>query len=324
MDKLNVLYTTDSKFFPNMLTSIYSLLENNKDIYINIHIIESNITKEQRLLLDSLIEIYNNCNLNIYNIKDLQYYIDLFNIPKWRNTDIANARLFASKFINEDKVLYLDSDTLIVNSLKDILNVNTNAPISAVKEIYVPDHLKNYLTTYYNSGVLYLNYETWNKEDYLQKLYNTLNNIKTELIFPDQDLLNLTVNENINTLDMSYNILTYIYLYNKYSFSRNKFFTNNENYYKEDKIYDSLNNPRILHMLEYFYTKPWNKNNIHPFNDIYKEYRTIWDKEFKQEENNNILAQIRLLSYINMLMKCILSEEMNNNIKTKIKTILKP
>jgi len=324
MDKLNVLYTTDSKFFPNMLTSIYSLLENNKDIYINIHIIESNLTKEQKTLLDTLLDLYNNCNLNIYNIKYMQKYIDLFNLPKWRNTDIANARLFASEFINEDKVLYLDSDTLIVNSLKDILNVNTNAPISAVKEIYVPNHLKDYLNCYYNSGVLYFNYETWNKDNYLQKLYNTLNNIKTELIFPDQDLLNLTINKNINTLDMSYNILTYIYLYNKYSFSRNKFFKNNENYYKEDEIYDSLNNPHILHMLEYFYTKPWNKNKIHPFNDIYKEYRTIWDKEFKQEENNNILAQIKLLSYINMLMKCTLSDKMNESIKSKVKTILKP
>ena len=45
MKKYNFLYTTDNNYFIHMLTSIYSLLENNKDIYLNIHIIEDNLSE---------------------------------------------------------------------------------------------------------------------------------------------------------------------------------------------------------------------------------------------------------------------------------------
>lgn len=324
MNKLNILYTTDNNYFTHMLTSLYSLLKNNKDIFLNIHIIETNLTKENYLLLDTIINNYNNCNLNIYNLKELQYYIDLFDIPKWRNTDIGNARLFASELINEDKILYLDCDTIITSSLKDLSKYYFNTPISAVKEFTIPIHLRNKLINYYNSGVIYFNYKSWNEEDCIRELYNTLSIEKNNLIYPDQDLLNLALTERINTLDISYNIFSYIYEINKYRFIRNKYFTKNPNYYKEEEITESLNNPHILHMLEYLYIRPWEQNKIHPFNDIYREYREIWDKDFKQEKNNNILVQIKLLSYINILMKCLLSEETNNNIKSKVKRILKP
>lgn len=48
MAKYNILYTSDSNYFCHMMTSIFSLLENNKDVNLIIHIIEDSFTNEQK------------------------------------------------------------------------------------------------------------------------------------------------------------------------------------------------------------------------------------------------------------------------------------
>ena len=53
MKEYNILYTTDNNYFIHMLTSIYSLIENNKDIFLNINIIEDNLEEiNKKILID--------------------------------------------------------------------------------------------------------------------------------------------------------------------------------------------------------------------------------------------------------------------------------
>ena len=147
----NFLYTADSNYFNHMYLSIYSLLKNN--LYpLTVHIIESGFTKEQMCKLETLFSLYENASFEIYSIDKLKNIMEHYSIPKWRGTDIANARLFSSEIIDVDKVLYIDCDTIISSSLKDVFN-NSNA-VSAVREINIQEHVKDRLEHYYNSGVL--------------------------------------------------------------------------------------------------------------------------------------------------------------------------
>ena len=90
MTKFHVLYTTDHNYFPHMLTSIYSLAENNKNNNIKVHIIEDGFTDEDFYNLDQLNDLYDNIDIKRYNIDKIAELMKHFNIPKWRNTDIAN------------------------------------------------------------------------------------------------------------------------------------------------------------------------------------------------------------------------------------------
>ena len=103
----------------------------------------------------------------MYSIDKLKSIMDKYSIPKWRETDIANARLFSSKIIDVDKILYIDSDTIVTSSLKDVFNTNISSPISAVREMNVPSHLVGRLESYYNSGVLLIDYGICNEIDLL-------------------------------------------------------------------------------------------------------------------------------------------------------------
>ena len=68
MTKFHVLYTTDHNYFPHMLTSIYSLAENNKNNNIKVHIIEDGFTDEDFYNLDQLNDLYDNIDIKRYNI----------------------------------------------------------------------------------------------------------------------------------------------------------------------------------------------------------------------------------------------------------------
>ena len=318
----NILYTTNKYYFYHMLTSIYSLLENNKECNITIHIIEDNISAYQRNLLENIYLKYSNIKINIYPIKLIQKFIDKYNIPKWRGTDIANARLFAREIIdNVNKILYIDSDTIIKNSLTELFNNECNNPISAVKEINIPSHMKNLINEYYNSGVILFDYKLWDKENYTKRLYDGVKNLDIQLIFPDQDLMNIIFYKEIATLSPDYNIFPFIYDILKYPYLAKLYFNKIENYYSYDEVVNSLKNPHIFHLLGYLYARPWFENKIHPFNKFYDEYRMHWDNNYQKQENS-LLYNSEIFPIMNILMKSLLSNNLNeilkNNVKKKI------
>jgi len=303
MKKYNFLYTTDNNYFIHMLTSIYSLLENNKDIYLNIHIIEDNLSELNKNRLYYLSELYSNVKINIYSIKLIEDIMNKFNIPKWRNTNIANARLFANEIIKDvDIILYLDSDTIIDNNLKDVFNYN-NSAIAAVKDITMPQHIEGKLNEYYNSGVLLFNYNIWENEHCIDKIYKILKS-ENDLIYPDQDLINLAI-EDITTLSISYNIYPIIKKFEDHPFLAKRYYDKKDYFYQYKEIIEALKKPHIYHNLSYLRAKTWERNKVHPYNEIYGYYRKIWEPDFELDSAKSIYANSKTIDYINILKKSL-------------------
>lgn len=324
--RYNFLYTSDSNYFNYMYLSIYSLLKNN-DYPLTIHIIESGFTKEQNEKLEKLFNLYSNATLKMYSIDKLKSIMDKYSIPKWKETDIANARLFSSKIIDVDKILYIDSDTIVTSSLKDVFNTNISSPISAVREMNVPSHLSGRLESYYNSGVLLIDYRICDEIDLLRRLFDTLNKASIQLIYPDQDLLNLTLSEQIGTLLPEYNInpLTYDMVFNYPIISKKYLEERFNTFYKMEELIKSYQNPRIYHLLQYIHTRPWIKNNVHVFNEIYDEYsKDLFGVVYKIKQDDeiySILCSMNLFKTISVILE-VTSLEERFKIKDKVKKII--
>ena len=90
MERLDVLYTVNNKYVDVMLASILSLIENGK-VNIRLHIITSDLTKEDYY---KIANILNKFNIEYYFYNFNKFDIEKYHMPKWRNTDVANARLF--------------------------------------------------------------------------------------------------------------------------------------------------------------------------------------------------------------------------------------
>lgn len=317
----NFLYTCNSNYFNYMYISIYSLLENN-NFPITIHIIEFNFTSEQILKLEKLFDLYPNASLKFYPFGLLKDSIDKISLPKWRGTDIANARLFAREILDVDKVLYIDSDTIIDSSLENVFS-NIESPVNAVRELVIPNHMKPYLNEYYNSGVLLFDYKLWDELACDKLLFDTKNNIKFKLIYPDQDLLNLAFYGSIGTLDPKYNAYPLVYnMIRKHPKLTKKYFDRHDNFYEYNKLIDSYSNPCIYHLIDYVKSRPWIENRVHPFNDIYECYMNNSDIEIAKIKATSRLSSIEMLSLITILLQISFPEEYD--VKGKIRKILYP
>lgn len=324
MNKYHILYATSEKYFPHMMTSIYSLLENNKDLSFHINIVENDFTYEHKQLLDGLLSLYPNSDLIFYDVIDFDILTDLHRLPKWRGSDISNAKLFASELLeNVDKILYLDSDTLVVDSIKPLLNAKLSHPISAVMEPKIPKRMLGTLDTYYNSGVLLFDGEKMDHGDCVSMIYNTLRNNEVELLYPAQDILNVALQSRIGNLDLSYNITPYINDLSKHPILLKKFCAENASFYTEEEIIEAVSHPRILHHSAYLNSRVWDDNRIHPFRKQYKYYRNLWDDDFQKDKNDSILTKIPFLPYLNMAANSFFPESTCKKIKSNVKQKVK-
>lgn len=318
MNNYHILYTADHQYFSHMLTSIYSLMENNNKRKITVHIIEDQFTEEDNRNLDILNDLYSNLTIKRYSIHKLDKLMDPYHLPKWRGSDVTNARLFAHEIIEDtDKLLYLDSDTIIVDSLDELFSKKTTSSVSAVKEIEIPNHIKEKVSTYYNSGVILFDYDLWEQEDCFSELYTILRNADIELIYPDQDLLNLALSERITPLSPTYNIYPAIEKMKKHPLVARKFY-HDHSFYTYKEIKEALAHPHILHNLEYLHSRAWKENIIHPFNEEYELYRSIWDPSFEREPNDDFLANTSITPYLNMMCKSFFPEKVHQKIKQRI------
>lgn len=319
-DYYHVLYTEDKNYFPHMVTSLYSLLENNKSSNFMIHIMESGYTKAEDKILEDIINLYSNCNIQVYDISKIFFPMRKFDLPKWRGTDMAYARLFFQKVIpNVSKLLYLDCDTTIVDSLDALFEKETSTPVAAVKEIVIPSHIKGKLDTYYNAGVLLFNYELWEKEACFDTIYKTLQNLDVALLFADQDLLNLSLNQKITLLNIKYNITPIIATTVQHPFIARKFYQDRPYFYSQKEIEEALQNPHILHNLSYLQARVWQQNKVHPFNSYYEDYRKLWDSHYQKEKNKNLLSNLSFAPFFNLALKTYASEDYYQKIKKLIK-----
>jgi lipopolysaccharide biosynthesis glycosyltransferase len=201
------------------------------------------------------------------------------------NTQVANARLFFQKILKEqvekmDRMLYLDSDTIILGDLSGLLN--KEAPIYAVRDNTPSSYAKGLgLSTYYNSGVLYIDVKKWLEENYQEQIENYIeNNQGKKFTYPDQDILNVVLQGQITELSREYNMAPYAYAL------RDEKLTNYCKRYNVplDELLLARNNPKILHSTGLLGIKPWTDNEVNPYNDIFRRYLYKVNPEFELQE----------------------------------------
>lgn len=317
MKKINVLYTLDHKYVKYMLVSLYSLLENNKDIDITIHIICDKFEIEDYKIIESIISEFKNTNVFFYNFQKIENIIDEYNISSWRDKKIPNARLFFNEYIKEsENLLYLDSDTIILNSLKGLKNYQ--GTISMVQDSMPKSHYQNLsipLKKYYNSGVLWIDIKKWQENDCNNKIREILKE-NIPYIFPDQDIINMALKDEIKALPPEYNLFSidsYFSLpllfryYDHYDIER----------YSKEELKQARNNPIILHSTPFYYWNGWQKKAIHPYLKYYKEYFSKLNMDLDIDEN--LIKKNPFLFKLFLYLKLMCPKEIKEKIKEYIK-----
>lgn len=251
---MNIVFAINKTYIQHFLVALKSIEKNRKiDEEFKIHILYIDLLESDK---DLIKEEFSNLTLKFY---DLSYFdFSQFFISGHINYE-TYLRIIAPTIINEDKVLYLDSDLIVRDSLKELYSTDiTNFAIAAVSdpigqirkgELGIPDQF-----SYFNAGVLLMNLDYWRREKLSEILINYIYEMKNKLQYWDQDALNAKLYNQVVLLDAKWNIQT-------------------QSFCSDSIEIDSLNNPYIIHFTGA--SKPWHISCENPFKDEYLEYLSL-------------------------------------------------
>lgn len=177
--------------------------------------------------------------------------------------------LLPSMLPDLDKVIYLDCDLVVNGDLKDLWNFDVNGVALAM----APDHMYKDATTlerlkmtngeYLNSGVIVMNLEYWRKHDVQNRVLAFIEENGTNLIYFDQDALNVTLQNERRKLPIKYDCTPYHLLRNLDNFP--------------SEIHEEIRKARIAPTIFHYMgpTKPWSLGSYVPGKELFKKYQRL-------------------------------------------------
>ncbi len=275
---MNILIAINKKYIKQaniLLNSIqYSNMKEKFDIYILHRELEKSDEKR----------IYNNLNIEQFNMHFIKIENnDIQSLPTYEKRYPVEIyfRIFASKYLPKDldKILYLDADTIVINSLKELYETkfDGNYYIAAT-------HVKNVLQKineirlninedepYINTGVLLINLKELRKTDIEKEVSKFIKKNEKKLILPDQDIIVSIYGKKIKLVDSL-----------KYNLGERTLNAYNLNHPKNPiGLRWICKNTVIIHY--YGKSKPWNKQYIGKLACFYHKIEKIMRRNAKEK-----------------------------------------
>lgn len=214
-----------------------------------------------------------------------------------------------------DKVIYLDCDTIVNGSLKELWNTEMGDYAVAGVRDRVNDSIRLYNRLrypihdgYINAGVLLINLKKWREFHVFDRAKEIVKAMPKALKNHDQDIINILFHDSKQILPFRYNLLEYYLYVEEWLYLDRK-------YYPE--IIDACQNPSIIHFC--MPQKPWHYECINPFKDLYYKYRkmTPWPevelthKVQKQSRKQKVKMLLGRLGLYHIESKPTLRREVN-------------
>lgn len=282
MIEYNICYSLDSKYIEQLAVSMCSVLKNSLcNEKINFYILDGGLSVEEKSEIESLKKIkdfsikyikmnneeFLNCPLNVIKKGD-----------KMEPTHVTLPAYFRIKLpslLKElDRVLYLDCDVIVRTSLKELFekNVKDIAVLMTLDAESQKEAQRLGIKRYFNSGILLINLDYWRKNDVENRLFDYINNNGTKILWFDQDVINVVLEDEIGEISNKWN-----YQYFQYENVDNQEFSQSS----------------IIHMAGRF--KPWLMPFEHPVYDLYYYYLsfTPWRKNITLYQNMSMGKRLK-------------------------------
>ncbi len=210
-------------------------------------------------------------------------------------------RLFVTEYVPQDvdRVLYLDSDTIIEGDLHELWETDFEGCYMAGVDDCLSSKYRKIVEisdngVYCNAGVLLLNVKKWREDNITQKFVDEIVKKNGYFVFNEQSLLNYAFSGKVKVLDQKYNVnsLVYVFSYKEllklrkpYKFS-----------YSPQELDEARENPIITHFTGLFYVarRPWIEKSDHPHKDAFDRYykMTPWAEIPLSADNRSKASKI--------------------------------
>lgn len=217
-NEIPIFFAVDDKYIPFLSVTIQSLIDNiTSDCKYILKILYTKIEKENMVKIKK----YESENIEVEFV-DLSEYIKEIN-DKLYTRDYYSKTTYFRLFLPElypqyDKVIYLDSDVVLLEDVAHLYNVDMGdnllaaAPDAIIQTIEVfrkyseaVVKVKSY-KDYFNAGVLVMNLKELRKFKFQEKFIDALSKIKYS-VAQDQDYLNSICMGRVKKIEYGWNVM---------------------------------------------------------------------------------------------------------------------
>lgn len=278
--KKAIVLAGDCIYTSQLETTIKSILYHNRDL--NIYILNQDIMPDWFRKPRKMARMLGS---DIIDVKLPEQVV----FQQWSKQDhisaIAYARYFIADYIPEDKVLYLDSDLIVNDSLEGLFTINLGDKwLAAVRDTE---------GVTFNTGVLLINNAKWKQENIKELLITQ--SIETLKIVAegrfknfngDQTIFNQVVKDNWLELDRRFNL--------QVGHDVVAFYSNWPNFFDESSY-----RPVVLHFLSH--RKPWTTLIANRYRDLWWDFH---DLEWTQILQHHV-GEFELISPLDKEFSCL-------------------
>ena len=247
-EPLRAIYASDDGYVGLAAVSAVSLLKHNPDAQINL--LGYKLTPDSIDLVRSRVEGHGGSFCH-FDVTPLIGKLESLKVAHYTSYAIF-ARMFIPELIRtDDRILYLDCDTLVTDRLDDLMNLELHGHAFALALDAVHPAYKKVISLppdkpYYNSGVMLMDLATWREHDCSGRFMEELSQPHGRIILPEQDVIARMLGDEVETLPSKWNFLSQFILQRR------------------------TDHPAIYHFSGNTLGRPWFTSSKHPMREAYR------------------------------------------------------
>lgn len=267
---MDVVYSSSDAYSCCTGVSLFSLYLNNKDIKeLNVHILSTDISDNNK---QKLKEVANEFHRELDIIDAKQDFIDEANrlhLQLLRGAYNTYSRVVLNRWFSHlDKIMVIDSDTMVCGSIKEAWDLNIEQyMLAAVPELAIyseSSHLEdpglvNSIPLYYNMGICVVNLKKWREDDIESLIVSSIESERPVFKIADQSIINKYVGNQITRLPLKFNYYSTVH---NISYKTINSVFDKKILFTEKEYIESANAPAIIHYFGHSFERPWFKNSI--------------------------------------------------------------
>ena len=251
---INVVYACNKAYIRQTVISMVSVLKHNPKV--KFYLVLDNCSDEEETFVEYYLGKYSS-SAEIFDMRKAFPFID-FN-KEDRHPETIYVKLFLDQIINDEKVLYLDSDVIVCDTLEPLFERDMSNEVAAgVLMPYSSKVKERTMTTpgepYICDGVVIFNLKCWKSEKKSELCLQYI--LKNQGCPPmlSEGTLNRIAEGEIGILEPRYNLMPSMLVYNLEQI---------RSLFKADCYYDDMvqmsvakENPAIVHFMNELYDRP--------------------------------------------------------------------
>lgn len=272
--RLCVAYAADDNYAKHQGISMLSLFQSNQEFEeIDVFVLDCGISDRNQEKLQGIAEEYGR-KIVFVPAENAVSGLDL-RMGARKISTASYARLFLTSILPEgyDKVLYLDCDTIVRDSVKEFWNMDMQECMVAgvcdtVDSFFLKKIGLDAGDYYVNAGVILVNLDAWRRERIEKSFIEFIQKFEGNVPHHDQGTINGVCKGRKKIVHPRFNTTSNLYSFSEKTIKSIYFM---DSFYSQKELDEAKENPAIIHFTSGLVGRPWEDNCTHPMKEEYRK-----------------------------------------------------